>query len=177
MCSVTRCAVSHGVHCHTVCIVTRCAVSHVVKCHTVCSAAVWQMLGNENISHPVGTAACPSIVQQILAPGRVEGSRTEWCVGAAEPSCWTSGHDWLELRQVHHCASIISRLLLWRSGFDFTAGRMNYCCFFSQPLRCLGISAAFNQTFYCDNISLTCSLGTAKQSRISTNASENCSMI
>ena len=126
------------------------------------STRVWQMFGNENISHPVGTAACPRIVQQILALGRVEGSRTVRCIETAELSCWTSGHDWLDVCQVYHWVCIISRSLLWRSGFDFTAGRMNYCCFFSHPLRCPAISAAFGQTLYCDIIVVACSLGGSK---------------
>ena len=128
----------------------------------VCSTALWQVLGKENVSHPVGTFACPSIVEQILALGRVEGSRRVRCIEAADLSSWTSGHDWLDVRQVCHCVCVISRSPLWRSDFDFMAGRMNYYWFCSQPLRCLGISAAFDQTFYCDNIILTCSLEDSK---------------
>jgi hypothetical protein len=121
----------------------------------MCSTPVWQITGNEYIWHLVGTAACPSTAQQILALGRVEGSRTVRCMEAATLSYWTSGHDWLDLRQVYRCVCIISRSLLWRFGFDFTAGRMKYCCFFSQPLRCLGISVAFDRTVYGDDIILT----------------------
>jgi hypothetical protein len=137
------------------------SVSFLSMYYMLYTTRAWQMFGNENVSHPVGTAACPRIVQQILALGRVEGSRTVRCIEAAELSCWTSDHDWLDVRQVYHCVCVISRSLFWRSGFDFTAGRMNYCCVFSHPLRCPEISAAFDQTFYCDNI-LTCSLAGSK---------------
>jgi len=126
------------------------AVSFLSMYYMVCFSPVWQMLGNDNISHPIGTAACPSILQHILALGLVEASRTVRCIETAELSCWTSGHDWLDLRQVYHCVCIISKSLLCRSGFDFTAARGNYCCFVSQHLRCLEITAAFDQTFRCD---------------------------